>query len=93
MYDPVRKVCISSQGDGTLTVIRQTGPTAFAVEQNVKTAPRAKTCTLDSKTGRVLLIAAEYGAPPAGQAPNGRPARGAMVPGSFSIIEVAPARK
>ncbi len=93
VYDPVNKVCLSSQGDGTLTVIKQTGPTAFNVEQTVKTMVGAKTCTLDSKTGHILLIAAEYGPAPAGQQSNGRPARGAMVPGSFSIIEVARSKK
>jgi DNA-binding beta-propeller fold protein YncE len=82
--------CFSSQGDGTLTVIKETKPTSFVVEQNVKTMPGAKTCTLDSKTGKVLLIAAEYGTPAAGGAapPNGRPRRGPMVPGSFSIVSV-----
>jgi YVTN family beta-propeller protein len=93
VFDPVRKACYSSQGDGTLTVIQQTGPTAFKVAETVATPPRAKTCTLDAKTGRILLIAAEYGAPPAGQSANGRPARGAMVPGSFSIVEVMPVKK
>jgi len=74
--------------DGTLTVIRRKSPTGFEVEQTVKTMPGAKTLTLDSKTGKVLLIAAEYGAattPPAG---GGRGGRGAMAPGSFSILVV-----
>ena len=50
----------------------------------------AKTLTLDTKTNHILTMAAEYGpAPaPAADAPKGRPARGPMLPDSFSIIVV-----
>ncbi|MCW3052180.1 MAG: hypothetical protein JWN14_1350 [Chthonomonadales bacterium] len=87
-FNPKTMECFSSQGDGTLTVIKETKPTSFVVEQTVKTMTGAKTLTLDHKTGKVLLIAAEYAAPPAGAQPNGRPGRGQMVPGSFSIVSV-----
>jgi hypothetical protein len=92
----------SSHGNGTLTVIKENSPTSFAVEQTVKTMTGAKTLTLDSKTDRILLIAAEYGpppapvappagAPPAGEGRGGRGGRGGrapMLPDSFSIVVV-----
>jgi DNA-binding beta-propeller fold protein YncE len=84
---PETKEAFSSQGDGTLTVIKESSPTAFEVEQTVKTMPSAKTMTIDSKTKHVLLIAAEFGAPPAAE-PGQRPRRGPMAPGSFTILEV-----
>ena len=87
-FNPKTMECFSSQGDGTLTVIKETKPTSFRVEQTVKTMTGAKTLTLDSKTGKILLIAAEYAAPPTGAQPNGRPGRGQMVPGSFSVVTV-----
>ena len=60
------------------------------VEQTVKTMMGAKTMTLDTKTSKVLLIAAEYGPAPTtpAPAPGGRPGRGTLVPGSFSIVVV-----
>jgi hypothetical protein len=64
----------SSQGDGTLTVIKENSPTDFVVEQSVKTPVRAKTITLDTKTGHLLLITAEYGPAPAPPAPEAAPA-------------------
>jgi DNA-binding beta-propeller fold protein YncE len=76
----------SSQGDGTLTIIKENSPSSFVVEQNLKTMRGAKTLTLDGKTGHVLLIAAESAPPPA-DAPPGR-GRGAMVPGSFTVVVV-----
>jgi len=86
-FNPKTKEAFSSQGDGTLTVILEKSPTSFAVAQNLETMKFAKTLTLDSKTNRILLIAADFAAPttlPAG----GRPARGQMVPDSFSILAV-----
>ena len=96
-FNPATLECFSSQGDGTLTVIKETpgkagAAPAFAVEQNVATMQGAKTLTLDSKTGKVLLIAAEYGpapTPPAGApAEGGRRPRRPMLPGSFSVLVV-----
>ncbi len=86
-FNPNTMEAFSSQGDGTLTVIKENSPTSFVVEETVKTMPSAKTMTLDRKTGRVLLIAAEYGAAPAPEAGK-RPGRGALVADSFSIIVV-----
>ena len=49
----------SSQGDGTLTIIKEKSPTEFEVEQNVTTKARAKTCTLDTKNNHIIVIATE----------------------------------
>jgi DNA-binding beta-propeller fold protein YncE len=78
----------SSQGDGTLTVIKEKSPTSFEVEQTVQTMVSAKTMTIDEKTGHVFLIGAEFGAATQPTTPGGRAGRGQLVPGSFSIIEV-----
>lgn len=87
-FNPKTMECFSSQGDGTLTVIKENAPTSFVVEQNVTTLPGAKTLTLDSKTGKIYLITAEFGPAPTTPAPQGRYQRRPMVPGSFSILAV-----
>ncbi len=78
----------SSQGDGTLTIIKETSPTNFVVEQTLQTLPGARTMTIDAKTNRVILIAAEFGPPPNPPPAGGRAGRGPMVPDSFTIIAV-----
>lgn len=89
VFNPKTGECFSSQGDGTLTIIKEKSPTAFVVEQTVKTMTGAKTLTLDRKTSKILLIAAEYGpAPETPASEGGRFRRGPMVPGSFSILSV-----
>jgi DNA-binding beta-propeller fold protein YncE len=85
-FNPATMEAFSSQGDGTLTVIKEDSPTSFSVEQTVATPARAKTLTLDTKTNQIYSITAEYGptpaapatpaaagAPPAGAQPAGGP--------------------
>ena len=88
-FNPNTMENISSHGNGTLTIIKENSPTNFVVEQNVQTIDNGKAMALDSKTGHIFIIGAEYlpAAPDAKQF-KGRPARGPMVPGSFSIVEV-----
>jgi len=99
-FNPATMEAFSSQGDGTLTVIKENSPASFSVEQTVPTPARAKTLTLDTKTGRILTITSEYGpvpaagaTPPAGSPPSGAPAwmrspRPPMIPGSFQILVI-----
>ncbi|HTA47321.1 MAG TPA: hypothetical protein VK789_32985 [Bryobacteraceae bacterium] len=88
VFNPATMEAFSSQGDGTLTVVKESSPTSFAVEQTVQTPPRAKTLTLDAKTNNILLITAEY-TQPSTPAPPGRfGGRGQMVPDSFAIVAV-----
>jgi DNA-binding beta-propeller fold protein YncE len=88
VFDPKTMEAFSSQGDGTLTIVKENSPTSFAVEQNLKTMLTAKTLTLDSKTNHILLIAAEFGPAPATPPPGGRAGRGPLVPDSFTILVI-----
>ncbi len=87
VFNPATNEVFSSEGGGTLTVVKESTPTSFAVEQTVQTAPRAKTLTLDTVTGHLILVTAEF-TPPPPPAPGERPARGQMIPGTFSIMIV-----
>ena len=58
-FNPVTMEAFSSQGDGTLTIIKENSPTSFEVEQTVQTKSRAKTCTLDTKNNQIVLITTE----------------------------------
>lgn len=99
-FNPKTMEAFSSSGNSRLTVIKETSPTTFQVEQILETMPMAKTLSFDGKTEHVVLIGAEQGPPPAppagGAAPGGAApggggrfqGRGQMVPGSFSIVVV-----
>ena len=97
-FNPATMEAFSSQGDGTLTVIKEDSPTSFSVEETVPTPARAKVLTLDTKTNQIYTITAEYGPVPAAPAnapalPPGAPAwmrtpRPPMIPGSFQILVI-----
>jgi DNA-binding beta-propeller fold protein YncE len=88
VFNPKTMEAFSSQGDGTLTIVKENSPTSFEVEQTLKTMRTAKTLTLDAKTNHILLIAAEFGPPPATPPPGGRAGRGQLIPDSFTILVV-----
>jgi DNA-binding beta-propeller fold protein YncE len=88
VYSPKTGEIFSSQGDGTLTVFKAESAKKFGLVQTVATPVRAKTLALDEKTGNLLLITAKFGTAPAGNGPNGRPARPPMMPGTFEIVVV-----
>jgi DNA-binding beta-propeller fold protein YncE len=64
-FNPATMEAFSSQRDGTLTIIKENSPTDFEVEQTVQTKPGAKTCTLDTKSNRIVLITLERPTAPA----------------------------
>lgn len=84
-YDPKTKCAFSSNGDGTLTVIRQSNKDSYSVLENVSTMEGARTMTLDPATHRIYLAAAEYGPVPAPSVDNPHP-RKPVLPGSFKIL-------
>jgi len=86
-FNPNTMEAFSSQGDGTLTVVKENSPTSFEVEQTVQTMASARTMTVDPNTNRILTIGAEFTPPPT-PPPAGSRSRGQMVPDSFTILVV-----
>ncbi len=58
-FDPKRRWVLSSNGSGTLSVIRETAPDQYLAMPEVPTQPSARTMTLDPETGTVYLLAAD----------------------------------
>jgi DNA-binding beta-propeller fold protein YncE len=88
VFNPASMEAFSSQGDGTLSIIKENSPVSFSLEQTLVTPKYAKTLTLDTQTNRILLITAEFGPPPADAKPGRWPARGPVLPDSFSVVVV-----
>jgi DNA-binding beta-propeller fold protein YncE len=95
VFNPATMEAFSTHGNGTVTVVKEKGPTMFEVEQTLQTMVGAKTLTLDTKTNHVLTMTAEYGpapAPAAGAPPGRGNPRGPMLPDSFVILVVGAAK-
>ena len=72
-FNPNTMEAFSSHGNGTLTVIKENSPTEFVLEDTVQTKSGGKTCTVDLKNDRVIVITREP-APAAAAAPGAAPA-------------------
>lgn len=86
VFDPVLKQTLASNGEGTLTVVRQTKDGKYEVAGNVETARGARTMALDPRSHKVYLATAEFGPPPEGQR------RPSIKPGTFAVLVYAPAK-
>lgn len=85
-FDPAGGFALTSNGDGTLSVIAAKGD-SYVVVQNLPTGQRARTLAIDPKARRIYLPSAEFEAPK--EAPKDkRPPRPTMKPGTFKIIVV-----
>jgi DNA-binding beta-propeller fold protein YncE len=79
-FDPGTGYAFASNGEGTLTVVREESPDKYSVVENVATKKTARTMALDMKTHKIFLPAAEFDPP----APGER--RGKMKPGTFVVL-------
>jgi DNA-binding beta-propeller fold protein YncE len=87
MFNASTMEAYSTEGNGTLTVVKETSPTTFELEQNLPTMNFARTIAFDSKTNHIFTMADERGpAPPT--PPGGRAGRGAAIPGTFTILMI-----
>ena len=86
-FDAQRGLVYSSNGDGTLTVVRQESPDRYRVAESVETKVGARTMALDASSGRVYLVSADFGMPPAATPAQPHP-RPAPLPGTFTVLVV-----
>jgi hypothetical protein len=84
-YDPESGLALSSNGEGTLTVVQAEAADAYRVVENVATQKGARTMALDPKSHRVFLVTADFGPAPAPTAEQPHP-RPVMIPGTFVLI-------
>jgi hypothetical protein len=95
VFNPATMEAFSSQGNGTMTIIKEKSPSSFEPVQDLKTWPSngARTLAFDPKTNHLFAMASEAAPPPppppAGTTPpaGGRGGRG-VIPGSFTIIVI-----
>ena len=82
-FDPETKLIFTSNGEGTVTVIKEISKNEFKVIDKVTTKKGARTISLDEKTHKLYLPAADY-EPISSDAP--RNARPKMIMGSFQVL-------
>ncbi len=86
-YDATRGLAWSSNGEGTLTAVRQDSADRYSVAATIPTQKGARTMALDEAAGRVYLVTAEFGPAPAPtpEQPHPRPS---LIPDTFTVLVV-----
>jgi YVTN family beta-propeller protein len=72
----------SSNGEGTLTIIKEVSKDKFEVADNLPTKRGARTLSVDASTNTVYTPTADFGTP------TGTSTRPPMIPGTFQVIVV-----
>ncbi|MFD2934680.1 YncE family protein [Spirosoma flavum] len=88
VFDTSTGSAISSNGEGTLTVVKEVKPGQFEAVQTVTTQRGARTITIDPKSHHIFVTTAEFGPAPAATTENPKP-RPAVKPGTFMVLEYA----
>jgi len=81
VFDPGLKIAYASNGEGTVSAVKEISADKFEFIENINTEPSARTIGIDVVTHKLYLPAAKTEPNPAG----GRPKQ---IPGTFHIIEV-----
>lgn len=84
VFDPRRRIVFSSNGDGTLSRVAETGAEDFVALPSVATAPGARTMALDPDSGRLFLVTAEP------DKDGGQSGRSRFVPGTVKLLILDP---
>ncbi len=79
-FDAAKQLVYTSNGEGTLTVIKESSKDNFMVVATIKTKRSARTIAIDETTHKIYLPAADLEAAPAG---GGRPK---MIDGTFQVL-------
>lgn len=82
-FDPSSNLIFTSNGSGTVTVVKELSANNFVVLETIPTKKSARTITIDTKTHKLYLPAADMEAVPA-DAPKGT--RPKMIAGSFQVL-------
>ncbi len=86
-FDSGMGLAFSSNGDGSLTVVRETSPGKFEVVETVSTQRGARTMAIDPVSHNIYLPAARF-SPPKASAQAGSKPRPEMIKGSFEVLVV-----
>ncbi len=80
-FDPGLKFAYSSNGDKTMTVVKESSDQKFMVSENFPTQEGARTMTVNKLTHHIYLSAADFETPADGQKPK-------IKPGTFVILDI-----
>ena len=87
-FDAKKKLAFSSNGEGTITVVKEENANKFSVLETVKTQKGARTIAINKTRGDLYLTTADFGEKPKPTTENPNP-RASIIPDSSVVLVVA----
>ena len=84
-FDPGLKCAYSSNGEGTLTVVKEEGNDSFKVLENFQTQKGARTVAVNKNTHHIYLPTSDF--EPIKEGQKGRPK---IIPNTFLVLDIEP---
>lgn len=85
-FDAGTGLAFASNGEGTITVVREESPNKFSVQQTIATAPGARTMELDPTSHKLFTVTARFGPAPEQATPENPRRRPPILPDSFVLL-------
>jgi YVTN family beta-propeller protein len=86
-FDERRNIALSSNGEGSLTLVREDSADRYHILSEIKTQRGARTMALDPENGKVYLVTADFSPAPAARPGEPHP-RPIPVPETFTVLVV-----
>jgi YVTN family beta-propeller protein len=86
VFDPISKTAFASNGEGTISVVKEESPSKYVVTETINSEKGARTITIDPKTNHIFTMSAQYGETPPATTENPRP-RPKVLAGTFMVLE------
>ena len=87
IFDAKNSLVFTSNGEGTMTVVKKESANKFTVVQTLVTQKGAKTIAINPTSKQLYMSTPEFGAKPEPTAENPKP-RADIVPNSFTVLVV-----
>ncbi len=91
MFDTKNNLIFTSNGEGSMTIVKEESANKFTVVQTLETKKGARTIAISQTTKQLYMSTPEFGAKPEPTLENPKP-RSSIVPNSFSVLVVENAK-
>ena len=86
-FNPKNNLIFCSNGEGTITVVKEKNASTFSILETIKTQKGARTIALNKTTNQLYLSTANFGEKPKPTIDNPNP-RASSIPNTFSVLVI-----
>ena len=86
-FNPKNNLIFCSNGEGSITVVKEKNASSFSLQETIKTQKGARTIALNKITNQLYLSTANFGEKPKPTLDNPNP-RASIIPNTFAVLVI-----